>query len=69
MSMKEKTLEEISRLDGLHVLMGLETKSIKVNDIDKAVLVFDKLQQLGTTKPLIQSRCRHLENYIKTYKS
>lgn len=69
MSMKEKTIEEISHLDGLHVLMALETKSIKVNDIDKAVLVLDKIQTLGVTKPGIQSRCKHLENYIKTYKS
>lgn len=67
--MAEMTLEEINRLDGLHVLMGLETKRIKINHIDKAVLVYDKLQAFGTTKPLIQSRCRFLENYIKTYKS
>lgn len=67
--MREKTLEEINRLDSLHVLMGLETKSIKVDDIDKAVLVLDKIQQLGVTKPGIQSRCKHLENFIKNYKS
>lgn len=69
MSIKEKSLEEINRLDGLHVLMGLETKAIKVDDIDKAVLVLDKIQTLGVTKPGIQSRCKYLENFIKTYKS
>lgn len=66
--MREKTLEEINRLDGLHVLMGLETKTIKINDIDKAVLVYDKLQTLGVTKPLIEARCKQLDNYIKNYK-
>lgn len=66
--MYPRSLEEINKMSGVQVARALESRALHVNDIDKAVLVLDKLQSLGTTKPTIVAECKHLENFIKKFK-
>ena len=64
-----QTLEEIKKNNGDQISKAMEFGLIKVNNIDKAVLVLDKLHSIEATKPHIAAKCKHLEAFIKTYKS
>ena len=66
--MQAKSLEDINKMSGLQVMRALDSRLIKVNDIDKAVLILDKLQTLGVSKPNIVAECKHLEKFIQNYK-
>jgi len=55
-------------MNGDQVARALELRLIKVNDMDKAVLVLGKLHAVGVSQPHIAAKCKNLENFIKTYK-
>jgi len=55
-------------MNGDQISRALELKLIDFNHIDKAVLVLHKLHAIAASQPYIDAKCRHLENFIKTYK-